>query len=307
MITLTEQDVRRRLLPAELIPALESAFRDRYPHCQLPVRTHIPTKNGVFLYMACYDGLRHSLGVKMVAVNDGAAQPGDHIQANYFLLDPRTAEPLLNLPANYLTDLRTAATSALATRFLARSEARILGIFGAGRQARSHARLLPTVRRFEKILICSLDSAQAPAFAEEISRELKLPATVTDAASLVTESDVICTCTTSHQPLFDGNILRPGTHINAVGAFQPHTREVDSICVERARLYVDTYDATLAEAGEILIPIKEGRLTNDHIIADLHELVSGMKPARTRPDDITLFKSVGCALEDLVAAELLLR
>ena len=112
--------------------------------------------------------------------------------------------------------------------------------------------------------------------------------------------------TTSSVPLFDGNLIRSGTHLNLVGSFQPHTREVDTVTVQRSRIFVDTYDGCLAEAGDLLIPMKEGTITRDHITADLHELAATKKSGRTVADQVTLFKSVGCALEDLVAAELLL-
>jgi ornithine cyclodeaminase len=116
------------------------------------------------------------------------------------------------------------------------------------------------------------------------------------------ESDVICTCTTATEPLFDGRWTKPGAHLNLVGAFQPHTREVDDHTVRRARVVVDTYDGALAEAGDLLIPMKSGAIDGSHIVADLHEIVSGQKIGRTSRDDITLFKSVGCALEDLAVA-----
>jgi ornithine cyclodeaminase len=126
-----------------------------------------------------------------------------------------------------------------------------------------------------------------------------------DANTCANHSEVICTCTTATEPLFHGNQLRPGTHINAVGAFQPTARELDSVAVKRACVVVDTYEGALAEAGDLLIPMHEGCITRDHLIADLHELVSGKKRARSNADEITLFKSVGCGLEDLVAAELI--
>ena len=307
MQSIAEDEVRRRLDPAALIAALEAAFRDRFPHCRLPARTHIPTLAGVALVMPCYDASRNALGLKLVAVSEKPARPGDLVLATYLLLDPSTGQPTLQIAANYLTDVRTAATSALATKLLARGDSHTLGLFGCGRQARAHARVLPLVRRFQRILVCGLDQSEANSFAREVSAELHLPVEPSDASAVAAESDVLCTCTTAHEPFFDGRLLRPGTHLNLIGAFQPHTREVDSVCIQRARLYVDTYDAALAEAGEILIPLREGRIGRDHVIADLHELVSGKKPARRNPEEITIFKSVGCALEDLVAAELLLQ
>ena len=130
--------------------------------------------------------------------------------------------------------------------------------------------------------------------------------TATDPRTCAAESDVLCTCTSHSAPLFDGHDLRPGTHLNLVGAFRPQTREVDSYTIQRARVVVDTYGAALSEVGELLIPLQEGAITRSHVAADLHELVSGAKQGRRSPEEITVFKSVGCALEDLVAAELLL-
>jgi ornithine cyclodeaminase len=121
------------------------------------------------------------------------------------------------------------------------------------------------------------------------------------------EADVICACTTSSAPLFNGRWLRPGAHLNLVGAFQPHTREVDDETVRRSRVVVDTYEGALAEAGDVLIPMKSGVIGREHIVADLHELAAGKKQVRRNASEITLFKSVGCALEDLVTASLIVR
>ena len=307
MTALTEDDVRQRLDPARVITAIERAFRDRYPSTVMPNRTHLNLAGGVFLIMPCYDGAGHALGMKLVVVQDKPARPEDRIQATYMLLDPATGRPRLLLPANYLTDLRTAATSAVATKFLARDDAKTLGIFGTGRQARAHTKVLPLVRQFERVLVCGKDRGHGQAFAQNMSSEMNLPVEPADTRTCAAESDVICTCTTSQTPLFDGSLLRNGTHLNLVGAFQPHAREVDSTTIGRARVVVDTYDGALAEAGDLLIPMREGLISRALIAADLHELVSKKRPVRIHTTDITLFKSVGCALEDLVAAELLCR
>jgi ornithine cyclodeaminase/alanine dehydrogenase-like protein (mu-crystallin family) len=304
MHTLTEDDVRQRLDPERLIAALEAAFRDRYPSTEIPLRMHINLGLGMFLIMPCHDRSGSALGMKLVTVQENPAPPQDRIQATYMVFDPKTASPKLIIPANYLTDVRTAGTSALATKFLASQDAKTLGIFGTGRQARAHLQVLPLVRNFRRALVCGRTPVESEAFAREVSS--KIPVTPADASSVGAESDVICTCTTSQGPLFDGKIIRPGTHFNLVGAFQPHTREVDTITVKRSRLYVDTYEACLAEAGDLLIPMKEGVIAREDVTADLHELVAGKKAGRNAANQITLFKSVGCALEDLVAAELLL-
>ena len=317
---LTEADVRRLLDPAQLCAALDSAFRDRYPSISLPPRTHAELAHGIFLAMSCYDRAANTLGMKLVLVRDqaqnlrgqavGAALTEGRVQATYLLLDPETALPRLTIAANYLTDLRTAATSAIATKFLARPNASTLGIFGTGRLARAHLAVLPLARNFQRVLICGRNPSSSADFIQQLSQEFSgdLPGTITaaDARTCAAQSDVLCTCTSNSSPLFDGRDLPPGTHLNLVGAFRPQTREVDTCTIQRSRVVVDTYSAALSEVGELLIPLQEGAITRDHIVADLHELVSGKKQGRRSPEEITVFKSVGCALEDLVAAELLL-
>jgi ornithine cyclodeaminase/alanine dehydrogenase-like protein (mu-crystallin family) len=305
MHALTEDDVRKRLEPVRVIDAIESAFRDRYVSTMVPARAHMNLTAGVFFIMPCYDRAGPTLGVKLVVVQNNPQRHEDRIQATYLLLEPRTGCPTLIVPANYLTDLRTAATSALATKFLAREDARVLGIFGTGRQARAHMKVLPLVRRFERMLVCGRNGRASRDFAQQMSAEVGLPVEPADSRTCAAESDVICTCTTSPTPLFDGQMLRAGCHLNLVGAFQPHAREVDSAAVQHARVFVETYDGALAEAGDLLIPIQEGLIDRDHIAGDLHELVSGKKQGRTDTGSVTVFKSLGCALEDLATAELL--
>jgi ornithine cyclodeaminase len=305
MRVLTEDEVRKRLQPAQVIAAIEVAFRDRYHSTVVPVRSHMNLATGVFLIMPCYDSAGQTLGMKLAMVQNQPETPESRVQATYMLLDPRTAQPGLIVSANYLTDVRTAATSAVATKLLAREEARVLGVFGTGRQARAHIQVLPCVRRFEQVLVCGREPGASRDFAQKMSSEMHLAIEPADPRTCAAESDVICACTTSPAPLFEGRVLRPGTHLNLVGAFQPHTREVDSVTVQRSRVFVETYDGVLAEAGDLVIPIQEGSIHRDHIAGDLHQLVSGQKRGGIDDGTITLFKSVGYALEDLVTAELL--
>jgi ornithine cyclodeaminase/alanine dehydrogenase-like protein (mu-crystallin family) len=304
MSVLSEEDVKAALDPQRVIDAIEEAFRARYPSTLMPVRTQMNLERGVFLVMPCYDRAGEALGMKLVMVSTAGSEAGEKVHATYLLMNPDTGCPKLVMSARYLTEIRTAATSAVATRFLAREDVCVLGVFGTGRQTRAHLHLLRRVRKFQHFLVSGLDPGQSREFAQEMARELKAPVESVYSRTCAAESDVLCTCTTSHTPLFDGKLLRPGVHLNLVGAFQPHTREVDEVTVQRSRVVVDTYDGALAEAGDLLIPLKGKVITRKHILADLHELVSGKKKVRTRPDDITLFKSVGCALEDLAAAEL---
>ena len=305
MHVLSEAEVHQLLDPVQVCAEIETAFRVRYPTTLMPTRTQMRLADGVFLIMPCYDREGRGLGMKLVKFNENPSLAEDRIQATYILLDSTTGCSRLVIAANYLTDLRTAATSAVATKFLARPDSKVLGVFGTGRQARAHLRVLHKARNFDRALVCGRDIARAQDFAAEMSHELNLKIEAVYARTCAAESDVLCTCTTSTTPLFDGTMLRKGTHINAVGAFQPHTRELDDTTIQRARIAVDTFDAAEAEAGDLIIPTKSGRITRAQWLADLHQVVSGKVQVRTSPSEITIFKSVGCALEDLATAELL--
>lgn len=286
----------------EVIRAIHAAFTRGFAMLQMPVRTLTPLDGAVLLTMPCYDKALNAAGVKLVSVSAKAG-----VNAVYELIDPQTGIALAHMQANYLTDLRTAATSAVATDLLARKDVATLGIFGSGRQAASHFAVLPRVRKFERFLVCGSAKSDLKDFCIRMNKEHGIQVEPVDAITCARESDVICTCTTAIQPLFDGRHLRPGTHLNLVGAFQPETREVDGLTVKRARVVVDTYDGALAEAGDLLLPLKDNVIDRSHIVADLHEIASGKKSGRTSGDEITLFKSVGCALEDLVTAQLIYR
>jgi ornithine cyclodeaminase len=250
--------------------------------------------------MPCYDSGLDAAGVKTVAVSGAAG-----VSALYGLLDPNTGVALATMEANYLTDLRTAATSAVATDLLARADAETLAVFGSGRQASAHLAAVSRVRRFRRFLVCGSGRSPLQPFCSRMMSDHGIKAEPADAETCVRESDVICTCTTASIPLFDGSWLRAGTHLNLVGAFQPETREVDDLTVKRSRVVVDTFEGAWSEAGDLLIPLANGTIRREHILADLHQIASGQKQPRLSPEDITLFKSVGCALEDLVTAQLL--
>jgi len=298
----SEDQVRSAVTPGEVIQAMRSAFARGFATLRMPVRTTLQLDGALLLMMPCYDSGLNAAGVKLVSVS---AKAGVH--AIYELLDPATGISIARMEADYLTDLRTAATSAVATDLLARKAAQTLGIFGSGRQAIAHLTVLPCVRKFKRFLVCGSGRSGLKAFCAKMKKEHGLDVEAVDAQTVAKESDVICTCTTAREPLFRGKWLRPGTHLNLVGAFQPETREVDDTTVKRACVVVDTYEGALSEAGDLLMPIKNGSVERSHIVADLHEIASGKKPGRTHPDQITLFKSVGCAIEDLVTAQLIYR
>lgn len=304
MRSLTETEVELLLEPERVAAAIEDAFRDRYASVVIPPRTFMDLGGrGTFLVMPCCDRNGRTLGMKLVLI---PGTPGRTLQATYLLFDVETSQVRLLVPANYLTDVRTAATSAVATRHLARPNARVLGIFGTGRQAWAHLQVFSRLWEFERILVCGSSAAASAAFAHRVREAMRLKVESADAASCAASADLICTCTTAESPLFDGHLLRPGAHLNLVGAFQPHAREVDDVAIQRSRIVVDTYEGALAEAGDLIIPLKSKVISRQHIVSDLPDLLSQRQWVRRSDDDITLFKSVGCALEDLAAAELLL-
>lgn len=307
MLILSEEQVRERLSIDEVVASLEKMFGREYGKtANIPLRTTMQAFGGsTCLVMPCSDSALPAAGLKVVTVRNGGSSNGDRVQAECFLLEPESLRVCAMLSANYLTEIRTAAVSAIATRALARDDGRTLGVFGTGRQALAHLLLLGRDEQFERLLVCGSRQSRSEKFAELLAEHHGLNVEPVDAAVCARESDVICTCTTSGAPVFDGRLIREGTHLNLVGAFQPDTREVDDAVVRRSRIVVDSYEGALSEAGDLLIPLSRGIITRDRIVADLHQIVSRKVVGRTDPRDITLFKSVGFALEDLVVASLL--
>ena len=287
-----------RLVPMEkAIAALDSAFgAARLPAA--PQRTHLAVEGGDLLLMpAAGEG---GVGVKLVTVTPSNPARGlPLIHGLYVLFAPDTLAPLAAIDGAALTGLRTAAVSGLATRYLARPDARRLVIFGAGTQARAHLDAMSAVRPIAQARVVSRSREKAERFVE-IARELGLDAAVAS-PDAVADADIVCACTTSPTPVFDGSLLREGTHVNAVGAYTPTTRELDDVTVRRSRLVVETREAALAEAGDLLIPLQAGIIARSNIVADLSEVVRGA-PVRRATADITVFKSVGVAYEDLAVA-----
>ena len=276
------------------IDALEAAFgAERLP--EAPMRTHVETRGGTLLLMPAFG--EPGVGVKLVTLtpsNPDRRLPLIH--AVYVLFEAVGQSPVALLDGAALTAIRTAAVSGVATRYLARAEASRLAIFGAGVQARSHLRAMLAVRPIEDVVVVSRTRERAEALVKEAGVDARV-----GAPDDVRDRDLVCTCTTSATPVFDGSLLAPGTHVNAVGAYRPDMRELDTETIERARVVVETREAAMEEAGDLLIPMKEGAIGEDHVVADLPEVVRGVTVRRT-DQDVTVFKSVGVAFEDLVVA-----
>lgn len=308
MLVLSRREMERLLTPLTVISALESAFR-QYAEgsCRVPPRQAVElADDGRLLVMPAALFQSHALGAKLVTVHRRNRERGlPTLHASYVLLDLETGAPLALIEGSFLTGIRTGAASALAARLLARPDSHNTACFGAGVQARFQLRCLTTVLPLEKVSVVGRSPERTRAFAEAMTKELQIPVTIARSASdAVSRADLVVCATTSPTPVFDGKDLRAGTHVDAVGAFRPETREVDSETVRRARVVVDSYAGALAGAGDLLIPIQEGAITRAHITAELAEVVAGTKPGRTSPEEITLFKSVGFALEDAAGARL---
>ena len=282
---------------AEAIDALEAAFSDNEPP-ESPQRTHVSTEDGMLLLMPAHG--HAGTGVKIVTVAPDNPERGlPLIHGAYVLFAPGTMELEAVVDGAALTGLRTAAVSGLATRYLAGDAARSLVIFGAGAQANTHLDAMMAACPIESVTVVSRSSEPAEALAQR-ARVMGLDGRAGDPSAVAT-ADIVCTCTTSSEPLFDGDLLPPGAHVNAVGAFEPHARELDEATVVRGRVVVEDRAAALEEAGDLIIPLRAGAIDERHIVADLRELVAGTK-VRTSTDDVTVFKSVGLALEDLAVA-----
>ena len=289
----------QQALPMEsAIDALEAAFRAPTQPTS-PLRTFVEAGGADLLMMPAVGD--PGIGIKLVTVNP--SNPGRGlplIHAVYVLFGPGSTEPRAVIDGAALTALRTAAVSGLATRHLANPEAERLVIFGAGVQGHGHLLAMRAVRPIWLVTVVSRTPRRAAELVDR-ARALDMEASV-GGPEAVAKADLVCTCTTSAEPLFDGALLKPGAHVNAVGSYQLHTRELDDAAMSRARIVVETRDAALAEAGDLVIPMKAGVMGPSAIVADLAEVVRGAA-VRTSPEDITIFKSVGVAFEDLVVAK----
>jgi ornithine cyclodeaminase/alanine dehydrogenase-like protein (mu-crystallin family) len=290
-------ELRRRLPMADAIHALERAFRSGDPSAT-PLRSHVDTAAGTLLLMPAAGA--PGVGVKLVTLTDANPDRGlPLIHAVYVLFDPISQAPVAVLDGAALTALRTAAVSGLATRHLARADASRLVLFGAGVQARAHLEAMRAVRPIAEVVVVSRSRARADVLVDEARGE-GLEARLGEPADVVA-ADIVCTCTTAREPLFDGALLPSGCHVNAVGAYLPDAREVDAETIRRARVVVETREVARAEAGDLVLAVAEGAVDWDAVVADLQQLVAG-EAVRRRDEDLTLFESVGLAFEDLAVA-----
>jgi alanine dehydrogenase len=307
-LLLNRAELERLLDATSVIEAVERGFADYSAgQVQMPVRSSIRIADppGLMLIMPCAMTESRVLGTKLVSVypqNPSRSLPT--IGALYVLSDFETGFPLAVMDAGYITGLRTAAASAVATKYLARENAATMGIFGTGVQAEFHALVLPAVRSIERIVVWGRTPEKSRAFCDRLGGRVPVPLVCGSSAEEVAGADIVVTGTTQTTPLFEGAALCPGAHVNNVGSHSPAARELDTEAVARSVVVVDTFDAAWAESGDILIPIDEGAFDRDHIRAELGEIVLGKKVGRQTSQEITLFKSNGVAFQDAVTAQL---
>jgi ornithine cyclodeaminase len=299
---LTADQVHAALPWPALVAALEAAFL--VPPAAPPRHTHALSTDDTLLLMPAWSPA--AIGMKLVTVIPTAtAHGGRTVDASYLLLDRATGAPRALLDGEALTVRRTAATSALAARVMARGDAESLLVVGTGRLApwmvRAHVALRPGVSR---IAIWGRRRDAAEALVATLRADGIVVDVVADLAAAVAAADIVSCATTAREPVVHGAWLREGTHLDLVGGFTPAMREVDDEAVRRARVIVDRCDAALAEAGDLLQPLARGMVGPDHVLGELADVLRGAVQPRRDARDITLFKSVGHALEDLAAATL---
>lgn len=314
LLILSAQDVVDALPMAEAIEGMKTAFAQlSIGKTTVPLRSHmdVPTYQGVSLVMPAYLHETGDMAVKLVSVFADNPKHGlPVINGVVLVLDVMTGLPLAMMNGAALTAIRTGAASGAATDLLARTNARTVAIFGSGVQARTQLEAVCAVRPIDLVWLYSPDKVQAEQFALEMAGRGRVPTTILIAdtpTQAVHDADIICTATSSTVPVFAGSDLKPGVHINAIGAFRPTDRELDTETVRRALVIIDERAAMWAEAGDLVIPLQAGEITESHIYAELGEIVAGVKAGRTADEQITLFKSVGNAVQDAVAAGIVLR
>ena len=309
MTILSERDVRAVLPMPDLIAAMERAL-SAYSSGAVaqPVRTVLevgPEKAFFGVMPAALDD-PPAVGAKLVTVYHGNHARGlpSHL-ATIALLDHATGALVAIVDGRYITEARTGAVSAVSVKYLARADASVLAVIGSGVQARSHIEAIRHVRRLADVRVWSPRRDHRERFAREMADETGLAVrAVDDAQSAVRGADLIALTSASTVPVVENSDIAAGAHIAAVGACRPDQREMPTALVARSRLFVDSRAGALKEAGEILLPIKEGALGAEHIAAELGEVVAGRVAGRTSPSEITIFKSLGMAVEDVVAAHL---
>ena len=274
----------------------------------MPLRTLVwlPDRSGALVAMPSALPSERALGIKVITVFPGnLGTELDSHQGAVLLFEGEHGRLLAIMDATEITSIRTAAVSGLATRALARADAGDLAILGSGTQARTHLEAMVAVRPVHRVRVWSRTRERAQAFAERESARHGMAVELSETArDAVDGADLVCTATASGQPVLLGEWLAPGAHVNAIGAVGPANRELDTQAIARSRLYVDRRESALNEAGEFVQAKAEGAVGDDHIVGEIGEVIAGLAPGRSNDEEITVFRGVGLAIEDLATARL---
>lgn len=307
LLVLSGADVRACLPMSDAVEAMKVAFADlANGRAMVPARSALrtPRDDGDVLLMPAFVDNGRTLGVKLLSLIPANTDKGlPLIHALMTLFDGETGRPLAVMNASVLTAIRTGAVCGAATDLMARRDVKQMALFGAGVQAETQLGAVAAVRKLELVRVFDMAPGKADEFAARMSERLGLRIeAVGSAREALYDAEVVSAATPASGPIFDDADIADGVHINAIGAYTPETREVPSATVARSRLVVDQREACMEEAGDVLIPMAEGLFGEDHIAAELGEVVTGMIPGRTDDQQVTLFKSVGLAVQDVVAA-----
>jgi len=296
------------LLPMEeCIEVMEKMFRSLAAgECLQPLRNimRLPDGSGVLGMMPGHAAKLGVMGIKVISVFHANKETGfpSH-QGIVMLFDAKNGQPLMLFDALEITAIRTAAASAVATKLLSRGNSSTLAIIGSGEQAKRHIEAMLLVRNIQQINLWSRDENNAKHLVNELSAEYNLPVHIKkNVQQAVEHADIICTVTASKEPVVMGDWISAGSHINAVGSSTPFSRELDTTAIARSKLFTDRYESIFNEAGDFLIPKKEGAVTDDHVKAEIGEVLSGTKKGRENNEEITVFKTLGIATEDIFSA-----
>jgi alanine dehydrogenase len=317
ILVLSRDDVARSVsFPDAIAAAGEALAAYSLGRARAPTRTvlPVPEHGGTALFMPGFVPEPAALGAKIVSVYPGNAASGlPTICAMVALVNPATGEPLAVMEGSYLTALRTAAASAVATRHLARRDATTVAVIGCGVQAATQLEGICNVRKVRTARVFDLDRVRAAAFATRMGPIVaplgtRVEAVAGGAEDAVRGADIVVTATTARAPVFDAAAVAPGAHINAIGAFTPEMREIPAATLLRAgKVYVDGVEAAWVEAGDLIIPLREGLIGRDRVDGEIGEVVAGRKPGRENDTEVTVFKSVGLSVLDMAVGALAYR
>jgi len=316
MHILTAEDIRKTLPMKETIEAMKRAYASLSDgRAEVPLRTrlNVPPQDAVSLFMPAYVQAEggDALAVKVVSLFPKNPERGlAFIQAAVLVLEADTGRPVALLEGSSLTAIRTGAGSGAAIDLLARPDSKVVAVFGAGAQGRTQLEAACSVRKIEEAWVFDLSIERAEFMVQEVAGKGFIPQNLRVAKSssqAVSKADIVCTATTSNTPVFADADLKPGTHVSAIGSYTPEMQEVPAETVARALVVVDSRSATLAETGDLLRPMQAGLFGEEHIYAELGEILLGRKSGRGSSEQITYFKSVGVAVQDAMAAQLALQ